>query len=210
MDFKIIRLAVLMFISLLALILVVIYATNTDRIDTLINGASDASAESAISATEGLSSDFGEQIGDNLKAFLTDETFFDQNNALAEISSQNVESVSMEVRPEKGSITVKIMNERGGLETGNLFSVTVTAEKNQSKAKSSQTAKETVYADNDLDGIIKIDDLPIGSYFVKMQEISGYHIPVTGVTAEVTESAGDTAMTESSDSEAGSNADSSR
>ena len=60
MDFKIIRLAVLMFISLLALILVVIYATNTARIDTLINGTTDASAESAISAAEEISSDYGE------------------------------------------------------------------------------------------------------------------------------------------------------
>lgn len=210
MDSKVIRLAILMFISLLALILVVIYVTNTDRINALINGASDASAESAISATEGVSSDFGEQIGDNLKSFLTDETFFDQNNALAEISSQDVENVSMDVKTGKGSIIVKIMNERGGLETGNLFSVTVTAEKNQSKAKSSQTAKETFYSDNDMDGIIEIDDLPIGSYYVELQEISGYHVPVTGITAEVTENAGDTAMTEESDSGTGSCEDSSR
>ena len=210
MDSKVIRLAILMFISLLVLILVVIYATNTDRINTMINGTTDASAESEVSAMEGISSDYGEQIGDNLKAFLTDETFFDQNDALEEISSEDVESVAMEVRPGKGSIVVKIMNDRGGLETGELFSVTIAGEKNQGKTRSSKTVKETVYTDDDMNGMIEIDDLPIGSYLVKMQEISGYHVPVTGVIAEVTEKTEETEMTEMSDSEVSSSTDSSR
>ena len=210
MDFKIIRLAILMFISLLALILVVIYATNTTRIDTLLNGTSDASAESAISATEEISSDYGEQIGDNLKAFLTDENFFDQNSALEEISSQDVQSVSMEVSPGKGSIAVKIMNERGGLETGELFSVSVTAQKNRGNTHASKTVREKVYTDDDMNGIIEVDDLSVGSYLVRMQQIPGYHIPVTGVMTEVTQNAENTAMTEISGSAGSSTGSSSR
>ncbi|SDB46709.1 MULTISPECIES: hypothetical protein [unclassified Butyrivibrio] len=79
MDSKAFRLSILAIITTIVLIGVVVYAANRDRINSLIGseGESEAvatQAEEAVSTTE-----YGEQIGDNLKGFLTAGDFFDKS-----------------------------------------------------------------------------------------------------------------------------------
>ena len=180
MDSKVIRLAILTFISLIALVLVVVYATNTDRIHALLDGSADASTEaSSSSVTGGSVTVYGEQIGDNLKSFLSDETFFDENDILQQVVSEDVQSVTLETQTGEGSITAKVINDRNGLETGTPFVVAV--------SKKAAKAKQKLYTDDDCDGMIEIDHLQTGSYVVTLQSMDGYHVPVTGRTVEVTE-----------------------
>ena len=82
MDSKAFRLSILAIITTIALIAVVVYAANTDRIHAIIgnNSASEESSlEEAVVETEATQTQYGEQIGDNLKGFLTADDFFDKS-----------------------------------------------------------------------------------------------------------------------------------
>ncbi|MCH4193004.1 MAG: hypothetical protein LKF52_11910 [Butyrivibrio sp.] len=179
MDSKVVRLAILTFISLIALILVVVYATNTDRIHALINGGADASAQVSSSVAGVSVTAYGEQIGDNLKSFLSDETFFDKDDILQQVVSEDVQSVALEAEAGEGSITAKVINDRSGLETGIPFVVSVTTGRSG--------AKQKLYTDTDCNGMIEINHLKTGSYLVTLQSMDGYHVPLTGSMVEVTE-----------------------
>ena len=71
MDYKVFRKAVLAIASALILVLVIVYATNADKINAIFGrgGASDSGA-SASTYSSGVTSAFGEQIGDNTQGFL--------------------------------------------------------------------------------------------------------------------------------------------
>lgn len=86
MDYKVFRTAVLAIVSALILVLVIVYATNADKIKEIFGkgGASDteASAETSSSSDFGM---YGEQIGDNTQAFLFEEGFFDANEDIPSV-----------------------------------------------------------------------------------------------------------------------------
>ena len=79
MDAKVFRMAILTIISAFILVLVIIYATNADKINRLFNKGEKEKAAEAITE-EVLSSDAysEQQIGDDLKAFLYEDDFFDE------------------------------------------------------------------------------------------------------------------------------------
>ena len=86
MDYKVFRTAVLAIVSALILVLVIVYATNADKINEIF-GKGGASGEGASAATSS-SSDigmYGEQIGDNTQAFLFEEGFFDANEEIPSV-----------------------------------------------------------------------------------------------------------------------------
>ena len=86
MDYKVFRTAVLAIVSALILVLVIVYATNADKIKEIF-GKGGASGEGASAATSS-SSDigmYGEQIGDNTQAFLFEEGFFDANEDIPSV-----------------------------------------------------------------------------------------------------------------------------
>ena len=87
MDKKVFRMALLTIISALILILVIVYATNADRINALL-GLKEKNAGDATAATSGAASvsiTYGEQIGDNLNGFLYDDEFFDETESIPSV-----------------------------------------------------------------------------------------------------------------------------
>ena len=80
MDAKVFRMAILTIISAFILVAVIIYATNADRINRLFGkGEQNEAADSAsIEVSVADEAAYGQQIGDNLKAFLYDDDFFDE------------------------------------------------------------------------------------------------------------------------------------
>ncbi|WP_026517062.1 hypothetical protein [Butyrivibrio sp. MC2021] len=88
MDSKVFRMALLVIISVFALIAVIVYATNADRINGLL-GKKSESAAVAVSAEETSLSlpeeAYGEQIGENLNGFLYDEDFFDETEKIPSV-----------------------------------------------------------------------------------------------------------------------------
>ncbi|MCR4903596.1 MAG: hypothetical protein K6A23_12110 [Butyrivibrio sp.] len=81
---KVFRLSVITIISAFILILVIVYATNTDKFSALWNRKdtdSDITEASSISAS-GVQI---EQIGDNLTGYLVDSEFFDEYEAVPKV-----------------------------------------------------------------------------------------------------------------------------
>ena len=86
MDYKVFRMAILTIISAFALVLVIVYATNADRINELLGrGKGDAAANDAASFMSSDGPFYGDQIGENLDGFLTDDSFFDETEKVPSI-----------------------------------------------------------------------------------------------------------------------------
>ncbi len=87
MDAKVFRMALITIISALVLVLLIVYATNADKINGLLgkDDGSNSSAEEATALTSEEMSAYGEQIGDNLGGFMLDEEFFDETEEIPSI-----------------------------------------------------------------------------------------------------------------------------
>ena len=192
MDSKTVRLAVLLAITAISLILVTVYAVNdggkkkhrtTD--EPAITGSSlDAGTDGTDPAEDPLrkvtSSDFityGEQIGDQPKAFMYDESFFDpMRDVVTGISEGNEITLTMSAQAVDDMIHVSVTNERGGLESGTAFQVI---------AEQAANGKEKTYTDTDRDGQIEFRVLASGTYRLRLLEAKGYQVPATAVVVRV-------------------------
>ncbi|MBQ7616100.1 MAG: hypothetical protein IJU77_13730 [Butyrivibrio sp.] len=93
MDAKVFRMAILTIISAFILVLVIIYATNSDRINDMFGWGreKEASSESVSSETDpgeiSQASEiiYGDQIGDSLDSFLLDDDFFDETEKIPSV-----------------------------------------------------------------------------------------------------------------------------
>ena len=87
MDAKVFRMALLTIISAFILVLVIIYVTNTDKINALIGKKDNSSGVEASSDASSFVTDiiYGQQIGDDLKSFLYEDNFFDENEKILSV-----------------------------------------------------------------------------------------------------------------------------
>ena len=79
MDSKAFRLSILAIITTVVLIGVVVYAANRDKINAMIGASNNSEAQVEEPVSEETVTEYGEQIGDNLKAFLSASDFFDKS-----------------------------------------------------------------------------------------------------------------------------------
>lgn len=175
MDSKVMKLAMAVFVALIALIMIIVYASNADKINSFFKGSATDSSNGSVAE---LSAAQNGQIGNNLHGFMAQTDFFDEPDNLASIYSTDVTALTMEIKPGEGQIQISIKNGRGGLETGEKFAVTVSNMDNEED--------ENVYIDEDRNGQILIEDLEIGSYVVSLNEKEGYHVPSNGIVVRVT------------------------
>ena len=87
MDARVFRMAILTIVSAFILVLVIIYATNTDKINSLL-GFDKVKETSTVETSIEESSEvviYGDQIGDNLDGFLLDEDFFDETEKVPSV-----------------------------------------------------------------------------------------------------------------------------
>ena len=87
MDAKVFRMAILTIISAFILVLVIVYATNADKINRLFgkDRSKEPSTEAASVEESGEEVIYGDQIGDSLDAFLLDEDFFDETEKIPSV-----------------------------------------------------------------------------------------------------------------------------
>lgn len=114
----------------------------------------------------------GQQIGDDLSAFLRDESFFDQEvNPVLEAALDQSNSLSLIVTSVEKDLRIQIVGQGGEPVTGESFYVEL------------QDVGE--YKDLDQDGVIYIGDLDAGEYYVSLKPLSGYKVPVNETKVRV-------------------------
>ena len=151
------------------LLVAVLALTNLDKVKQKL-GLESADAMAEMGTTEEDNANGG-QIGQNLSAFLQDETFFDPEVQFKSIESYSGKSVSMVMSSVSKDLRIMIVDSLGELVTGVPFTVTL-----QGMGS---------YTDEDEDGIIYIDKLRAGEYSVSLEELEGYRVPNTIMTIQV-------------------------
>ena len=88
MDSRVFRMAILTIISAFILVLVIVYATNSDKINRMLGiGVEKATSTEAASVEVSVEEEvvYGDQIGDSLNAFTLDEDFFDETEKVPSV-----------------------------------------------------------------------------------------------------------------------------
>lgn len=113
-----------------------------------------------------------QQIGDDLSAFLRDETFFDQEvNPILEAAKDQTNRLSLVVTSVEKDLRVQIVNTEGKPVEGESFFIELDG--------------MGEYKDLDQDGVVYIGDLPAGEYYVSLKPISGYKVPINETKVRV-------------------------
>ncbi len=167
MGSKNIKKFILALIGMFLLLVAVIGAANLDLVKQKLGLSVQEQVQETVAAEE---TDSG-QIGNNLSAFLEDETFFDPEVTFKSIESYSGKRVFLVMSSVAKDLRIMVVDSVGELVTGVPFKVTV------------QGAGE--YTDSDEDGIIYIDGLRAGEYSVSLEETEGYIVPNTITTIQV-------------------------
>ena len=162
MDSKLKRMTILAACSILVLIVLVVVLLN-GGIGKSSPGMATVTPTPAPPQNESMIYHNG-QIGNDLSAFLKDDTFFDpdRNEFLEELQAgQN--RLSLIVTSVEKDMRIQIVDKDNHPVTGENFFVTL--------------SDMGEYKDLDKDGIIYIGNLPAGEYMVSLKPIEGYSVP---------------------------------
>lgn len=162
MDSKLRKLTVVAALSMLLLVLLVVLLLNNEN-----GGSMHEAAETTPARTQpqndGMVYQNG-QIGDDLSAFLQDDTFFDQekNEYLDKLRDEQ-NRLSLIVTSVEKDLRIQVVDSENEPVSGESFYVTLEGVGD--------------YKDLDKDGIIYIGDLDSGDYEVSLKPIEGYKVP---------------------------------
>lgn len=127
---------------------------------------------------ESVSGDSGEEttgerlIGSDTRAFLKDETFFDQDSgSLWSVRKKEENRLSLLMTSVQKDLRIQIVDSSEKPVKGIPFAVTLNEDKE--------------YNDSDEDGIIYIEFLRAGTYQVSLKEVEGYQVPDEAAVIQV-------------------------
>lgn len=188
MDSKIKRRAILISIGAILLVVLVTLLGNTSRVKSLLQNSSEeeqkkqgapSEIDSIVEETEEESSaeddtyladgfagaDKTKQVGDNLRGFLRDATFFDKElssyeKRLLEADERNLSLITTSVERD---LRVQILDGAGRVVTGVPFVINL--------------KEQGSYVDQDKDGIVYISNLSAGDYEVTVAEAGDFKTP---------------------------------
>ena len=166
MDSKMRRWAILGSMTMILLVSALVVYSNTDHRQGSGNSASGEHLQDNEESQE-QDNDHNYtagQIGDDLSAYLRDETFFDPEiNPILEAAKDQSNRLSLMVTSIEKDLRIQIVDNEGKPVTGESFYVSLRG--------------MGEYKDLDKDGIIYIGDLDSGEYYVELLPISGYRVP---------------------------------
>ena len=172
MDSKLVRRGILFTILAVILVFGIVYFVNADRFRRSSGGSGTAASTAGTEATEAEEDPRGLRIGDNLKAFLGDPDFFDPVSLPSDvIEEEEVIAVTPRFTVEGRQVTVRVLDSADRLVTGQAFSVRAY------QAEGTVHRAEMIYTDSDMDGVIRIEELPGGEWDLSMRPILGFRIP---------------------------------
>lgn len=161
------RMVIFMVIVMLAAVIGIVLYSNRDSLQKDKETAAMAEEETEGTAAEGQTG----QIGEDTRAFLDDETFFDSDRQpYSSIEKFEGRGVSLLMTSVEKDLRIQIVDNAGELVTGETFCVILN--------------KDDEYMDEDQDGVIHIENLRAGDYAVELKELEGYMVP--GAPAQIT------------------------
>lgn len=159
MDSKIRNLAIVVVVSVLALIGGLVVYENKKN-DKIVSAGEDA----VLSENEAVGTEevYGPGLTEaQLHSFMQDDTFWDPEPSL-QVSSNEVPRLYLLASSVQQDIRVAVVDENGETITGHSFFITI---------------DDNQYKDLDQDGIIYIPDMRAGDYMVSLNPESGYQVP---------------------------------
>lgn len=171
MDSRLKKLTILGAASVIVLAVLLVVWLNPSTQKTTAGTSQDVPVVADTSQSEGQIYQNG-QIGNDLSAFLRDETFFDEekNEYLEELLEEQ-NRLSLIVTSVEKDLRVQVVNRQNEPVIGESFFITL---KNVGE-----------YKDLDKDGIIYIGDLDAGDYEVSLKPIEGYKVPASATKVRV-------------------------
>lgn len=171
MDSKRMRRAMACMIVVFVAVFAVIAIVNLDMVKRKLGFAEEEPVQEETSTPEEEAETENGQIGGDLSAFLSDETFFDPEVKFKSIESYSGRNVSLIMSSVSKDLRIIVVDSVGRLVTGADFTVTI------------QGVGE--YTDTDEDGVIYVDGLRSGEYSVSLNEKDGFRVPNTITTIQV-------------------------
>lgn len=161
MDSKLRRMAILSSMAVILLVaMLVLYLNRDQSFSSTVHPQESTATEEPESTEEGHNG----QIGNDLSAFLRDNTFFDQEvNPILEAAKNETPRLSLVVTSVEKDLRVQIVDQSGQPVAGESFYVKLDG--------------IGEYKDLDKDGVVYIGDLAAGEYYVELLPISGYRVP---------------------------------
>lgn len=174
MDSKLRRMAIISSMAVILLVSILVLMMNPQENGNQGNYANMSSAQpeaEEASAGQEQNTPSG-QIGNDLSAFMKDNTFFDEEiNPILEEAKNLANRLALVVTSVEKDLRVQIVDTEGSPVTGESFYVKLEG--------------MGEYKDLDQDGIIYIGDLDAGEYYVELLPIEGYKVPVNETRVRV-------------------------
>lgn len=168
MDSKKMKRTLFAMVAMFVLLVGVIAVTNLDTVKRKLGLSADEQIEETGVIEE---AEIGGQRGNDLSAFLYDETFFDPEVKFKSIESYAGRRVFLVMSSVAKDLRIMVVDSVGRLVTGTPFTVKI------------QGVGE--YTDSDEDGIIYLDGLRAGEYSVSLEEAEGFIVPNTITSIQV-------------------------
>lgn len=182
MDSKLRKMAIIASMGVILLVSLLVVYTNREQTgkntmagkNTVNMGGQSGLQDNSSDAPTSQSALQNGQIGNDLKAFLRDNTFFDEEvNPVLEAAKNLKNRLSLITTSVEKDLRVQIVDAQGLPVTGESFYVALDG--------------MGEYKDLDQDGVIYIGDLDSGEYNVKLLPIDGYRVPTNETRVRVKE-----------------------
>lgn len=171
MDSKLKRLTLIGVLSVLLLVFLVVVMVNSDRLTESRQETPKTESSSELVPSASGSNIITGQIGNDLHAFLKDNTFFDKEDTYLSKWEDAVNRLSLIVTSVEKDLRVQVVDFEGKLVTDHSFIIEIEG--------------QGEYKDLDKDGVIYIAELPAGEYSVSLKPVEGYKVPLNGTKVKV-------------------------
>ena len=174
MDSKLRRTAILSSLAVILLVSFLVLGANDGNRGggPAPGGRPSQGAETPSAGSGGVNGQINGQIGNDLSAFLRDDSFFDpEKDPVLESIKDKINRLSLVVTSVEKDLRIQVVGRDGKPVAGKEFLV--------------ELGDMGQYEDLDQDGIIYIEGLAAGEYLVKLKPVEGFRVPENGIKVRV-------------------------
>ena len=166
MDSKVKRIVILLCVLTAVTVIGIVVLANMDSLKRKNKPSVSIDTPEVVSADKEESL----QIGYDLSAWKNDKSFFDKEaETLAGRILEDMSVLSVKAISEERDIRVRILDYEGTLKTGEAFKIAISSENKPNDYEN--------YVDADKDGVIAVEPVEPGKYYVTLLPMDGYTVP---------------------------------